>query len=68
MTIQKDLGDWIDIDYRSHPKPQEPNSGETHSHSGSESANAPYDTCHVKQGSLTFGALNKSKDGQYAPH
>lgn len=54
IAIQRDMGDWIDIDYKSQPRPQE-NSKETQSNSGSESANVPYDTCHIKQGSLTFG-------------
>ena len=31
------------------------------SESGGSEADAPYDTCHAKKGSLTFGAMSKQK-------
>ena len=65
IPIQRDLGDWIDIDYQKpknnmHSSPYErngPDSSGTSDSDDCESANAPIDTMasHAKQGSLTFG-------------
>lgn len=64
IPIQRDLGDWIDIDYQKsqnikQSSPYERNGPASSSGSDSddcESANAPIDTAsHAKQGSLTFG-------------
>ena len=61
IPVQRDLGEWIDIDYRKNEQKLDKGK-EMSSDSDSEAANAPYDTCHAKKGSLTFGALNKQKD------